>query len=125
MKILVTGISSNLGTLIARRLSQDHEVTGISTRNFREFKTVNFDLGYDKELDLEPVDLCIHLAFITNPGLCEKDDMAYKVNVIGTKKILDYCKKEKIKKFVLASTGGVYGFSDKVLKENMKPHPYN
>jgi len=125
MKVLITGISSNLGTLIARKLSQHHEVTGMSTGNFREFRTVNFDLGSGRELDIESVDLCIHLAFITNPNLCEKDAWAYKVNVAGTKKILDYCKNKKIKKFVLASTGGVYGFSDKILKEYMVPHPYD
>ena len=125
MKILITGISSSLGTLIARRLSQHHEITGISTRKFREFKTINFDLGSDRDLDIGPVDLCIHLAFITDPYICEKDARAYKVNIIGTKKILDYCKNEKIKKFVLASTGGVYGFSDKILKEDFKPRPYD
>ncbi|MBI2647642.1 NAD(P)-dependent oxidoreductase [Candidatus Woesearchaeota archaeon] len=125
MKILITGISSNLGTLIARKLSQHHKIIGISTRNFCEFKTINFDLGSNKDLDIEPVNLCIHLAFITDPDLCEKDARAYKVNIMGTKKILDYCKNKKINKFVLASTGSVYGFSDKILKESIKPYPYN
>ena len=32
---------------------------------------------------------------------------------------------KKVKKFILISTGGVYGFSDKVLKEDMRPRPFD
>jgi len=125
MKVLITGISSSLGILIARRLSKNHEIIGISTRTLKEFKTIKFDLGSDKSLMIEPVDVCIHLAFITDANKCENDPYAYKVNILGTKNVLNYCKRNKVKKFILGSTGGVYGFSKKLLKENMEAHPYN
>mgnify|MGYP001573018898 CR=1 FL=1 len=125
MKILVTGISSALGTIIARKLSENHEVIGLSKRKVKGFKTISFDLGSTKELRIGSVDVCVHLAFITSPEICEKDTMAYRVNVLGTKKLLEYCRKTKVKKFVFISTGGVYGFSNKPLTESMKPRPFD
>jgi len=125
MKILITGINSALGILIARKLSENHEIIGLGTRDLGEFKTIKFDLGSNKKFDMEPVDVCLHLAFITDPKLCEKNKDAYKINILGTKKILDYCIKKKIKKLILASTGGVYGFSNHTLKEDTRPNPYN
>lgn len=124
MKILITGINSKLGTLIARKLSENHEVIGLDLRSSGEFKTIKFDLGSNKALDIDTVDVCLHFAFITDPKYCEeKKEKAYNVNVLGTKKILDCCKNKKIKKFILISTGGVYGFNDKVLKEDMELQP--
>ncbi len=126
MRILITGINSRLGTLIARKLSKNHEIIGLDLNDQGKFKTIKFDLGSDNNLDtmLESVDVCLHLAFITDVKYCEeKRKKAYDVNVVGTKKILDYCKNKKVKKFVLISTGGVYGFRDEPLKENMSPRP--
>ena len=48
MKILVTGISSALGTIIARKLSENHEVIGLSKRKVKGFKTISFDLLFKK-----------------------------------------------------------------------------
>lgn len=124
MKILITGINSKLGTLIARKLSENHEVIGLDLRSSEEFKTIKFNLGSDKDLNIDAVDVCLHFAFITDPKYCENEnEESYNVNVRGTKKILDYCKNKKIKKFILISTGGVYGFNDKVLKEDMELQP--
>ena len=111
--------------MIARKLSKNNEVIGIGTRKLKGFKTIKFDLGSDKSLRLEPVDVCLHLAFITDANKCENNPYAYKVNILGTKKVMDYCKINKVKKFVLGSTGGVYGFGKKPLKESMRAHPYD
>ena len=125
MRILITGINSKLGLLLAKRLSKKHEVIGLGTRDLGSFKTVKFDLSSDKELDLELVDICVHLAFVTDNKICEEDEKAYRTNILGTKKMLDYCKEKSVKKFILASSGGVYGFRDETLDEDMNLNPVN
>jgi len=45
------------------------------------------------------------------------------VNVLGTLKLLELCRELKIPKFVLASTGAVYGNKTAPFKESMLPDP--
>lgn len=125
MKILITGINSALGNNVARKLANEgHKVVGLGLNTNKSFNTYRHDLSSNKKLILPKVDACMHFAFITDAKYCEEQkNKAYKVNVLGTKKILDYCKEKKISRFIFISSGAVYGFRNKVLKEETRPKP--
>lgn len=128
MKALITGINSALGESIAARLSSDRKnrIIGLDIKPNRRFQTLEHDLASEKEIKDVPFDVCIHLAFITDPKYCEENrGKAYRVNVLGTRKMLEHCKRNGAKKFILISTGGVYGFSDKPLMEKSRLRPHD
>lgn len=110
-KFLITGVTGFLGGEIARQLSRKNEVIGLSKTGGEGF--VPFDLSSDEPLGLGPrggVDTVLHLGALTDIKTCENcPELAYKINVRGTEKLLKFAKKNKVKNFVFASTGGVYG----------------
>lgn len=67
----------------------------------------------------ESVDAVIHLAqsehFREFPALTEH---IFKVNTISTLKLLEYARKAKARTFILASSGGIYGYGDEGFKED-------
>ena len=63
--------------------------------------------------DLEGIDYVIHLANIANdPGVELNPELSWKVNTLDFCHLLNLCKKSKIKKFVYASSGSVYGIKN-------------
>jgi nucleoside-diphosphate-sugar epimerase len=117
MKILITGISSALGNAIARGLSE-HEVIGLARSKHPCYPTVVCELGAGVPV-LPRVDVCLHLACLTDPVLCrEHPEEAYRINVRATRQLA-----EQARRFVLASTGSVYGYQDGVLGEDRQAAP--
>lgn len=100
MKIIITGADGFVGQNLIKHLPQ-------------EIKYVSFvgDISSATDIDtffskLDNIDQIIHLA-----GIRANSDrnLLQKVNVEGTKNILDACVKYKIKKIIFASSGAVYG----------------
>jgi UDP-glucose 4-epimerase len=117
MRILITGINSALGIALAESLTQ-HEVVGLAKTRHPKYPTVLCNLGSPLP-SLPAVDVCVHLASITDPGYCrEHYEEAYEVNVAATMRLL-----KAAPRLVYVSTGSVYGFRDCVLKETMTPKP--
>jgi UDP-glucose 4-epimerase len=123
MKILVTGNSGYIGRQLAATLrKRDFKVVGLDLRHAEvDYETVDFDLTKPDLPDVSGVDVIFHLAADTE---CRNEDIAFKINVEGTEKMLELAKKEK-SVFIFASTGGVYGFGKKPFKESDKPSPYD
>jgi dTDP-4-dehydrorhamnose reductase len=99
MKVLVTGIGGLLGSEVARMLSREHEVLGLSKASRpAEFKTFNLDITdpeavYGTISKINP-DMVVHSAACSNVDGCEKDpDNAYKVNSLGTRNICLACQR--------------------------------
>jgi UDP-glucose 4-epimerase len=117
MKILVTGSGGFVGReLVSELKNRKHDVT-------------EFDLDEGKNIlnkkhlkeNLNQIDLVIHLAAIidnNNPNL-------WKVNVEGTKNIIEECARSRVKKFILLSSTGVYGNASITLNENSEVNPQN
>lgn len=86
------------------------------------FNLYNVDIcDASVEKILQPADAVIHLAGIVGyPNCNAQPDLAYKINVEGTNRVID-CSINKI--FVYASTGSVYGALDTVCTELSKPNP--
>ena len=119
MNILLTGVNGLLGNSLARLLvKKNHKVYGITRcEKDEKIKKVNYvRLDFSKRWSFkdlpEKLDTIIHLAqsnkFRNFPD--EANDV-FKVNIESTARLLDFCYKSGVKKFIYTSSGGVYGKS--------------
>lgn len=112
-KILITGGTGLIGTHFLRELNQTDEVYAITRSTFlKGAKLLNIDLSQSwSSSDLpRDIDVIIHLAqseyYREFP---QKAENVFTVNTLSTAKLLNYAQEIGVKKFILASTGGVYG----------------
>ena len=140
MKILVTGGAGFIGKhLVKYLLDKDNTITIFDNFSNSEeksldhfikngVKVVNGDIRNFEEIlkETEEQEILIHLAAkisvsqsILNPS------ETFEVNVDGTKNVLEACKKNNIKKIIIASSAAVYGegMYGMKLKENTKTDP--
>lgn len=104
-KVLITGAGGMLGSNLVKNLEDSH--------------IISFDRNIDisnhndvlNELSTLSPDIIIHTAAYTNVEECEvNQEKAYKVNVIGTQNLVNYCIDKDIL-FVYMSSTGIYGTS--------------
>ena len=122
MKIMVTGGCGYIGNVLIPKLLKDgHKVISIDKqyfgnqlqphKNLKNFKMCVSDIN--KNL-LNNIDTIIHLAAISNdPSALLNSKLTWETNVLYTLNLLKKCKEKKIKKFIFASSGSVYGISKK------------
>ncbi len=113
-KVLVTGIAGGLGRLLARRLLESWEVTGVDRVPFegrpRGIEVHVVDLRKKKFEDVirtEQPNAIVHMGFIRH--FRTDDRVRHDVNVRGTKQLLDHCAHYGVQKLVVVSSGYVYG----------------
>jgi len=118
MNILITGACGYQGTkLIPILLSQKHKITAIDTqwfgnklkkhKNLRNFKKNILDI---KEKDLKGIEIIIHLASIANDPMGDLDkNLTWEVSCLGTMQLMEFAVKNKVRKFIYASSASVYG----------------
>ena len=124
-KILITGANGLLGKRAVLQLSKHHEVYAV----VRNKPTDIVDNVHCLEINLsenwcvddlpQDVDIVIHLA--QSSKFRDFPDEAldiFNVNVNSTALLLDYAQKTKVKSFIYASSGGVYGTGAKAFDEN-------
>ena len=128
MKILVTGGCGYKGSvLIPLLLDQGHQVISIDTQWFGNHLKDHPNL-YNIKLDireielehLDKTDVVIHLANIANdPAVELNPNLSWEVNVLATQQLIEKAKKNKVKQFIFASSGSVYGVKeeDKVTED--------
>ncbi len=113
--ILVTGADGLLGRRLVDDLAQDCIVHAISRRDHHSTNpNINYlklDLSESWAVDQLPVDVygVIHLA--QSDKFKDFPDFAmdvFNVNLQSTSKLLDFAYQSGVKKFILASTGGIY-----------------
>ena len=129
MRTLVTGAAGFVGTHLLERLESEHELFPIVRRKPDSTRPwIEHDLT--QPLDLarlpEQVDAVIHLA--QSPRYREFPEGAadvYGVNVHSTFRLLEYARRAGAQSFVLASSGGVYGYSYETLVETSPTKPLN
>ncbi len=133
MKILVTGAAGFIGSNIALELEkQGHEVYALDNfynSDFRNLIGLKGEIIYgditDREIytGLPVVDAVVHQAAITDTTIMDQAFMM-RVNVEGTRLLLDYAKRIKAR-FVYASSAAQYGNGPVPMKESQKRMPEN
>ena len=113
-KVLITGATGLIGSELLSLLINDYEcwVVGRHALSMEKIHFIEQDLG--KQLELcnfpEQIDYIIHLAQSDSHNDSENNrEEIFGVNVYGMLQLLEYGVKAKIKKFLFASSGGVYG----------------
>jgi len=135
MKYLITGFSGFLGSHLTDRLLKDgHEVIGIDRsikhKNIEKHPSLKtyHDNIFGNIADLfKDVDVVFHLAALTRPQWSIKYPYeTSEVNVMGTIKVLEHAKNNKVKRIVFMSSSNLYGEVDEYpTSENVKPNPMN
>lgn len=121
-KILVTGSNGTIGTRLCEKLLElDYEITGVDIKQNKWNEKINkltiiSDLRDKQALDnlTNGIDLVIHLAansrvydLIADPTLA-RDNIEILFNT------LEFCRKNKIKNFLFASSREIYGNSGEI-----------
>lgn len=109
-RVLVTGGSGYIGTMICHKLNHDCLID----------KVINYDItNGDDILDTKnlvnylttfKINIIIHLAAASTVHICESNPpYAFKQNVMGTKSIISAMKQTGCNHIIFASTSSVYG----------------
>ena len=128
MKVLVTGGCGFIGShLVDKLIELEHYVFVIDNLSASENEKFYFnekakyfendisDTDTFNNKELSDVEIVFHLAAESRIQPAIKNPIrAHMVNVIGTLNVLEFCKKNNIKKLIYSSTSSVYGLTDKM-----------
>lgn len=118
MKILITGGCGYVGTvLIKKLLDLGHKVLNVDTQWFgnylprhKNLKNIKLDIRSIDKINLNGYKAVIHLASIANDNFTKLNpNISWEISCLGTELLIQSCKKYKIKRFIYASSGSVYG----------------
>jgi len=129
LKILITGGTGFIGSHLTRFLKNKHEITIYDVKKpiDEDVEFILGDITDDQKIlqSFQDFDIIIHLAAAVGVGITETDPIwTLNTNILGTKNILESCKKNNIKKVILASSSEVYGEPKKVpIDETQTPMP--
>jgi len=112
MKFILTGHKGLIGSFLLKRLMERGD-TPLLLIDKREGKDI-LDIGSNQLI--EKADIFIHLAsFCKINKTIEDPELAFQNNVMGTFKVLEFCRKNKISKIVFTS-------SSRVLSKEKNPY---
>ena len=133
MKILVTGGSGYKGSvLIPKLLKLKHKVISLDTQWFgnhltkhKNLKNIKFDIRDIENFNFKNIDTVIHLASIANDNMSELDkNLSWETSSLATYQLLEKAVQAKVKRFIYASSGSVYGIKkEKNVVENLSLKP--
>jgi nucleoside-diphosphate-sugar epimerase len=123
-RCFITGATGLIGKQVLSNLKETWEVFGLVRKpeenGSGHLRAISCDLAKDWSTDAFPdrVEAVIHLAqsqhYREFPA--QSDDI-FRVNVSSTHRLLDYAHRAHAETFVLASSGGIYGYGDEPFQE--------
>jgi UDP-glucose 4-epimerase len=119
-RVLITGVGSHVGSLLAARLERDPEVdhvAGLDTRRpklqLERTELIEADIRDPEIGRLIPptgVDTLVHEQIVRQPGPRMSSRAMHDVNVIGTLQLLAACERVRtLRTIVVRGSAGVYG----------------
>ncbi|MCP4652306.1 MAG: NAD(P)-dependent oxidoreductase [Candidatus Omnitrophica bacterium] len=137
MRILVTGNTGYIGTVMAKFLQdRDHEVVGVDSDYYkgcefypaqeRPFRQIFKDVDNIEACDLDGVEAVIHLAALSNDPLGELNPgLTHKINCVSSVNLAKLAKSIGISRYLFSSSCSVYGIApgDKALTEEDEVDP--
>ena len=131
--ILITGGGGYIGTNLTKELlNEGYKITVLDTFWFgnylekhKKLKILKKDIRDIVKKDLNKIDCIMHLASIANDPAAELDArLTWDVNVLATYKLINLAITKKVKKFIFASSGSVYGIKkEKKVTEDLSLEP--
>ncbi|MBI5036415.1 NAD-dependent epimerase/dehydratase family protein [Candidatus Micrarchaeota archaeon] len=127
-KNLITGGAGFIGSHLADALQDVVVYDDFSYGRRENFKgsIVTGDILDTSALEkaLEGVETVYHFAALANVRECEADPAkAYRLNVRGTKVVLEACRKKNVPNFIFASSSAVYGDTTEKKTEDAQLKP--
>ncbi len=134
MNILITGGAGFIGTKLANKLAKKNKIYILDfpekikekSKYLKNCKLLNGDIR-NKNIFLKinnKIDLVYHLAALCSTEMSEKyPRQCYATNVEGTKNLLKWCVKKKVKKIIFTSSMAVYGRNSPNIQESTKCKP--
>lgn len=113
-KILITGVSGFIGQKLTKKLRAKEQIIGFcrhkaDIKNIRQINDDLLNISRYKE-EFRGVKCVYHLAALINFHKNSLEE-SLRINVLGTKKLLETCRKIGIKKFLFVSSGARLGFA--------------
>jgi len=121
MKVLVTGACGYKGSvLVPKLLEAGHEVRAFDIQWFGNhlrphpaLEVVQGDVRNIEEINLDGIDVIIHLASVANDPCGDLDPkLTWEISCLATMQLADRAKRQGIERIIYASSGSVYGISD-------------
>ncbi len=115
MKVLIPGISGQLGRMVAERLHQaGHDISGIDRRPWpgapRGVKVHEHDIRKRQAEDVFRTfrpDAVVHMATVTH--LVSSSEDRYRINLVGTRAVFDHCARYGAKRCIFVGRHTYYG----------------
>jgi UDP-glucose 4-epimerase len=119
-RVLITGVGSHVGSLLAQRLERDPEVEHVAGLDVRRPKValdrtelIDADIRDPQIGRLIPatgVDTIVHEQIVRQPGPGMSSRAMHDINVIGTLQLLAACERvPTLRTIVIRGSAGVYG----------------
>lgn len=113
-RIMITGIAGGQGRLIATRLAEQFQITGIDRSPWSN-RPAGIDMHvldirkrkFEDVFRTERPETVIHLAFVRH--FRENPEKRHEVNVLGTRRLLEYAVAYDVKRVIVLSSSYVYG----------------
>ncbi len=102
MKVFITGATGFIGGFLVRELAKSHDVTCLCRREEKWVKDLGCEIlkgDVTSDFSIEDAEAAFHLAAIID----EKRKDIFKVNVGGTKRVVEECKKKNARLIYLSS----------------------
>lgn len=121
MKILVTGGCGYKGTvLVPKLLKAGHQVIVVDVMWFGNYlkeqenlTVIQADVRMPQDAWFENVDTVIHLASVANDPCCDLNPkLSWETSALSSMLLIEKSIQCKVKQFIYASSGSVYGVSD-------------
>tara|TARA_B100001013_G_C24594531_1_gene436187 strand:+ start:109 stop:1155 length:1047 start_codon:yes stop_codon:yes gene_type:complete len=143
-KILISGCNGFIASSFINTLIRVMEIYGYKIKFYGIIRKGNFkirdnlkELHKSKKLNIYKINLNEHIILNINPDICFhtasitapkdyiiKPSETLLINSIGTINLLNFSIKKKIDKFILLSSGEIYGNFDRSLKKKLNENNY-